>query len=89
MMFLLFVSVSQFACTLKLMSRSIALRQTQTITQILAQLHLRALSVSVTPVAMAFWLYAGMWPSHLDQMVAPPHLFELSGANYIFKCYRK
>jgi hypothetical protein len=41
------------------------------------------------PVAMAFWLYAGMWPSHLDQMVAPPHLFELSGANYIFKCYRK
>ena len=89
MMFLLFVSVSQFARALKLMSLSIALRQTQNITQVLAQLHLRPLSVSVTPVAMAFWLYAGMWPYHLDldQMVAPPHLFELSGANYIFKCY--
>jgi hypothetical protein len=89
MMFLLFVSVSQFACTLKLMSRSIALRQTQTITQILAQLHLRALSVSVTPVAMAFWLYAGVWPYHLDlgKMVPPSHLYDLSGANYIFKYY--
>jgi predicted amino acid-binding ACT domain protein len=44
----MFVSVSQFARALKLMSLSIALRQTQNITQVLAQLHLRPLSVSVT-----------------------------------------
>lgn len=81
----MFVSVSQFAHALKLMPLSIALRQTQNITQVLVQLHLRPLSVSVTCGHRFFWLYAGMWPSHLDQMVAPPHLFELSGANYIFK----
>ena len=56
------------------------------------QLHLGALSVSVARVAMAFWLYAcgRLWPYQLDidKKEPPSHLFDLSGATYIYKYYR-
>ena len=70
----------------------IALRHTQTITQIQAQAPLPASFPStLVPfqglVAMALWLYPGMWPPDLDQMVPPSHLFDLGRATYAMKYY--
>jgi hypothetical protein len=36
---------------------------------------------------MSDWLSAGMWPSKLDKMAVPHHLFSLDNAMFIMKYY--